>query len=186
MVQAIQLKVGNTIMHKGELCRIVKLMHVTPGKGHGMVQSKMINLNKGTNVDYRFRSNENAEIVKLEQKSMEYIYNDGDFYYFMDTETYEQIPIPKNFIGDSVNCLLPNIHCEVEFHENKPIGIELPKTVDMVITETEPQMKGATAAGSLKPAVTETGLTVQVPAFIKTGEKIKIDTKENKYIERAK
>jgi len=161
-------------------------MHITPGKGHGMVQAKMVNLSKGTNVEYRFRSNENAEIVTLEQKMMEYLYNDREFYYFMDIETYEQMPIPKNFLGDSANYLLPNIQCEVEFHENKPIGIELPKTVDMVITETEPQMKGATAAGSPKPAVTETGLIIQVPPFIKAGEIVRIDTKENKYIERVK
>jgi len=186
MIAATQLKVGNTIMHKGELCRIVKLMHITPGKGHGMVQAKMVNLVKGTNVEYRFRSNENAEKLSLAQKEMEYIYNDGDNYYFMDTVTFEQLPISKNFLEESINCLIPNIKCEVEFYEEKPIGITLPKTVDMIIKETEPKFKGATAAGSLKPAVTETGLTIQVPPFVETGDKVRIDTAENKYIERIK
>lgn len=186
MISATQAKVGMNIKHKGELCRIVKLDHITPGKGRGMVQAKMINLMKGNNVEYRFRSDENVDVIRLEEKIMEYIYHDGNLYYFMDIETYEQIPVSENFLEDSVQYLLPNIRCTVEFYEKKPVGITLPKTVDMVITETEPQIKGATASGSLKPAVTETGLSVNVPPFIKIGEKIKIDTTECKYIERVK
>ena len=105
---------------------------------------------------------------------------------FKDTVTFEQLPISKNFLEESVNCLIPNIRCEVEFYEQKPIGITLPKTVDMIIQETEPKFKGATAAGSLKPAVTETGLAIQVPPFIEVGDKIRVDTVERKYIERVK
>jgi len=186
MIPATQLRVGMNIKRKGELCRVVKVFHLTPGKGRGMIQTKMVNLIKGTNVEYRFRSDENVEVVRLDQKKMEYIYNDGDNYYFMDTVTFEQFPISKNFLGESINCLIPNIKCEVEFYEEKPIGITLPKTVDMVINETEPKFKGATAAGSLKPAVTETGLMIQVPPFVEVGDKVRIDTTENKYIERIK
>lgn len=186
MISATQAKVGMNIKHKGELCRIVKLDHITPGKGRGMVQAKMVNLLKGNNVEYRFRSDESVDNVRLEEKVMEYIYNDGGLYYFMDTETYEQIPITENFLEGSIQYLLPNIQCSVEFYENKPVGITLPKTVDMVIEETEPQLKGATASGSLKPAVTETGLSINVPPFIKIGEKVRIDTTDGKYIERVK
>ena len=186
MISATQVKVGMNIKHKGELCRIVKIDHITPGKGRGMVQAKMVNLQKGTNVEYRYRSDEDVDVIRLDEKIMEFIYNDGDLYYFMDIETYEQIPIQESFLGDSVKYLLPNIRCTVEFYEEKPMGITLPKTVDMIIKETEPQLKGATASGSLKPAVTETGFSVNVPSFIKIGEKIKIDTTECKYIERVK
>ena len=186
MIPATQMKIGMYIEFRGELYRIIKLEHITPGRWKGYVQAKLVNVIKGTGTEQRFRSEETVEVVKVEQKEMEYIYNEGDAYYFMDTETYEQLPIQKNFLEDSVYYLLPNIKVDVEFYNDSPIGIKLPKTVDLVITETEPRLKGATVTSSNKPAVTETGLVIQVPSFVEVGDKVRIETSENKYIERAK
>ena len=186
MLIATQLRSGMVINHKDELCRITYIDHVTPGKGRGMIHAKMVKILKGTQVEYRFRSGEKTEPVRLEQKEMEYLYNDGTGYVFMDTNTYDQITLMEDIVGGSVQFLVPNTKCEVDFHETTPISVTLPLVIELKITETEPKLKGATASASMKPATLETGAIIQIPQFIETGEVVRVDTATGKYIERAK
>jgi len=186
MIPAIQLRAGNKILHKGELCRIQEIDHVTPGKGRAHIQAKMKNLITDSNIEYRFRSDEKVELIRVEEHEMEYLYSTGEHYYFMNTETFEQIPLTEENLGDAINYLIPNTRFTVEFYEGKPIGITLPSSLDLKVTDTEPPMKGATVSGSLKPATLETGVVIQVPPFIERGEIIRIDPSQNKYLERVK
>lgn len=186
MINATQLRVGMTIVHNGELCKVLEVQHITPGNWRGMVQTKLRNVRSGSSAAYRFRSEDRVEKANLEQHEMEFLYSDGHDFVFMNSENYEQMSLPENLLGDAVKYLVPNIKLMVEFHEGQPVGIEFPLTVDLKVVETEPSVKGATVSGSLKPAKLETGLVVQVPRFIEVGEAIKVDTSEGKYIERAK
>lgn len=186
MIVATQLRVGMTIIHEGEPHKVLAMTHVTPGKGRGMVQSKLRNLKTGYTFENRFRSDEKIERAHLEQHEMEYLYNDGTNYVFMNSETYEQTSLSGEMLGDSVNFLIPNIKFMIEYFEGTPVGLEPPKVVELEVTDTAPYMKGATQAASSKPATLETGLIIQVPGFIETGEVIRVDTEECKYIERAK
>ncbi len=186
IIIATQLRVGMNIIHKEKLCRVASVTHVTPGKGHGMIQAKLREVATGTGFDYRFRSDERIERATLEQRQMEFLYADGEEYVFMNSETYEQINLNTELLGDSINYLLPNIQIKVEFFQDQPIGVDLPQSVELEVVETAPELKGATASASAKPATLETGLVVQVPQFVKVGEKIRVDTSEGKYIERVK
>lgn len=186
MIAATQMRRGMVIKKDGELFTVFSALHKTPGNLRGFVQAKLRNLRNGSMIDHRFRSVDMVEKVSLEEQEMEYLYKDVDDYYFMNTETYEQIHLHESVLGDSVMFLTPNIKIKVEFYENSPIGIELPATVDMVVIETEPGLKSATASNVNKPAKMETGLVVQVPPFIDAGEKIRIDTDEGKYLERVR
>ena len=186
MVQATQLKVGMAILHEGNLCRVLSVHHHTPGNLRGMVQAKLRNLKSGSSFEYRFRSTDMVERADLEQHDMEFLYADGDGYHFMNTATYEQVAIHADDLGDAVHYLTPNIKLMVEFYEHRPVGVELPGTVDLRVTETAPGLKGATASNSGKPATLETGLQVNVPQFINVGDVIRVDTAEGKYLERAK
>ena len=186
MIVATQLRVGMTIVFKGEPCRVVSIMHVTPGKGRGMMQTKLKNLNSGVGFEQRFNSDEKVEKARLEQSEMAYLYSDSAGYHFMDSKTYEQLSLSAEELGDNVNFLVAEVKFMVEFFDGKPVGIEPPHIVEMKIVETPPSMKGATAASSGKPATLETGLVVSVPDFIETGETIRVDTTEIKYLERAK
>ena len=182
---ATQLRVGHVIMHNKELYKIIKLVHVTPGNWRGMVQTKLRKLLDGTQTEQRFGSTEKVERVQLEEKEMEYIYNEGDDYYFMDVETFDQLPIHKDALDESALYLVHNEKIHVTFHEGKPVGIELPLTVTLKVVSTEPFLKGATQSGSSKPATLETGLVTQVPQFVKEGDLIRVNTEDGKYIERA-
>ncbi|MCH8933728.1 MAG: elongation factor P, partial [Nitrospinae bacterium] len=144
------------------------------------------NLKNGTQTEVKFRADEDIERVTLEQAEMEYLYSDASGYCFMNSETYEQMFIDDEIIGDAKQFLLPNTKVKIEFHEDKPIGLELPETVDLTVEETEPQMKGATASGSGKPATLETGLVVTVPQFVDVGEKVRVSTSSGDYLERVK
>jgi elongation factor P len=185
-LKATQLRKGMIIIYNNELHALTDVTHFTPGKGQAGVQTKMKNIKTGNNAENRFRSDENVEKAALETRKMEYIYHDSDDFYFMDQETYDQIPIHKDMLGDSQNYMLPNIVVDVSFYENKPLGIELPNSVELEVTETEPVMKTATITSSYKPATLETGLQIQVPQFISQGDLIRIDTRDGKYLERAK
>jgi elongation factor P len=160
--------------------------HVTPGKGQAVVQTRLRNLRTGSSLEQRFRSTENVDRVILEQQQFEYLYQDGPEYVFMNTETYDQINLDSEILGDATDYLLPNTQITVEFYQEEPIGITPPATVDLKVVETEPSMKGATAASHNKPATLETGLVVQVPAFIEVGDVIRVDTNDGAYLERAK
>ncbi len=186
MIPATQLRAGMAILHEGNLCRVLSVLHLTPGNWRGMVQTKLRNLRTGNSFDYRFRSEDRVEKADLEQHEMEFLYLSGDEFHFMNTETYEQVGIQRDDLGDAVYYLTPNIKLMVEFYEHRPVGVELPITVDLKVVETPPGMKGATASNSGKPATLETGLQVQVPQFIEAGEVVRIDTAEGKYLERAK
>jgi len=185
MQVATNLRVGNIISHKNDICRVISVDHVTPGKGRGMIHAKMVSLTKGNNVVYRFRPDEKFELVRLEEKEMEYLYSDGSEHHFMDIETFEQISLSDEFVGDNIKYIVPSAHCTIEFHEGNPIGITPPPQVELKVVETEPKLKGATAAGSYKPAKLETGLVIQVPPFVENGTIIRIDTEQKKYLERV-
>lgn len=185
-IKATQIRKGMILVFNNELCVVTAMQHFTPGKGQAGVQTKMKNIKTGNNVENRFRSDENVEKANLETRKMEFLYDDGDNFYFMDLETYDQIPISSEMIGDAKFYLLPNTQCDVSFYENNPLNVELPLTIELKIVETSPYLKTATVTSSYKPATMETGLIVQVPQFIEEDEVIKIDTREGKYLERAK
>src|ERR1035437_119418 len=186
MIAATQLRPGNVIKHDGELFSVFSVNHRTPGNLRGFVQAKLRNLRSGSMMEHRFRSEDRVEQAVLDEQEMEYLYQDNEDFHFMNTETYEQIHLPKGVLGDGANYLIPNVLIKVEFYEGSPVGVELPATVDMTVVETEPGMRSATASNVTKAAKLETGLVVQVPSFISEGEKIRVDTAEGKYLERAK
>ena len=173
------------IKFNNELFSIFSVNHRTPGNLRGFVQAKMRNLRSGSMMEHRFSSEDSVERAMLEEHEMEYLYDDGEYYYFMNTENYEQMHLTKDILGDAVNYLIPQLRVKVEFYEGKPISVELPPTVDMTVVETEPGIKGASVSNVTKPAKMETGLVVQVPPFINEGEKIRVSTAEGTYQERA-
>jgi elongation factor P len=173
------------IVHEGELYQVLRLDHITQGNKRGKVQTELRNLRTGIKIENRFRSEDTVEKATLTEREMEYLYNDGDSYHFMDSATYEQIHLNKEVLGNAVFYLQPNTKVLVEFHEERPIGVELPAAMNLKITETSPPMKGATASGGAKPATLENGLTIKVPQFIQPGDVVKVDTSSNEYIERA-
>jgi elongation factor P len=185
MIQATKLRPGVVIKHNGELYTIFSVTHRTPGNLRGFVQVRMRSLRSGNMADHRFSSEDRVERAVLDEHEMEYLYQDGDDYHFMNTESYEQIHINKDTLGDTVQYLTPNLKIQVEFYEGKPIGIELPATVDMEVVETEPSFKGASVSNVMKPAKLETGLVVQVPPFVNQGDRIRVNTEEGTYQERA-
>jgi len=185
MLPATQLRPGMVIKFNKELFSVFKMEHRTPGNLRGFVQVKMRNFRTGTMIEHRFSSEDKVEKATLDEQEMEYLYDDGEYFYFMNTETYEQIHLTKDLLGDATNFLIPQLKVNVEFYEGKPISVELPATVDMKVMETEPGLKGATVSNVTKPAKLETGLVVQVPAFITEGEKIRVSTAESAYLERA-
>lgn len=186
MIQATQLKRGMCIKHENDLYRVVSAEHKTPGNLRGMVQAKIRHLKSGSISDHRFRSVDMVERAILDESSMEFLYRDGDMYHFMNSETYEQVGLSEEVLGDAVNYLIPNAKLKVEMFEDRPVGIELPLNVEMTVLETEPAIKGATVSNVGKPAKMETGLVVQVPAFINEGDRIRIDTTTGAYVERVK
>jgi len=186
MIQATQLRRGNTILLNGELYQVVDYQHITPGNWRGMVQTKLRKLSTGAIIDHRFRSEDRVERALLDEREMEYLYNDAGAHYFMDTENYEQIHFSEELLGDAVNYLVPNTKILVEFYEGKPLGVELPSTIDLRVVETDPGMPSATVSNVLKPAKLETGLIVGVPHFVQEGDLIRVDSTEGKYLERVR
>ncbi len=186
LISATALRVGNIIEYEGALWRVMQVVHVTPGNWRGMVQTKLRNLKVGTQTEHRFRSEDNVERVTLEQHQMEYLYEADGRYTFMNTENYEQIELDAETLGDAVKYLVPNSRIEVEFHEDQPLGVSLPKKVDLKVVEAAPGIKTATVSNVLKPAKTETGLVVGVPNFVNEGDVITVDTETGEYVGRAK
>ena len=173
------------IKFNNELYSIFKMEHRTPGNLRGFVQVKMRKLSSGTMIEHRFSSEDRVERASLEEHEMEYLYDDGEYFYFMNTESFEQMHLTKDLLGDATSFLIPNLKVHIEFYEGKPMSVELPPTVDLTVVETEPGIKGATVSNVTKPAKLETGLVVQVPPFISEGEKIRVSTAEMAYLERA-
>jgi elongation factor P len=179
------MRPGMVIKFNNELFAIFSVFHRTPGNLRGFVQAKMRSLRSGSMMEHRFSSEDRVERAMLDEQEMEYLYDDGEYYYFMNTENYEQMHLTRDTLGDGVQYLVPQLRVKVEFYEGKPMSVELPATVDMTVVETEPGLKGASVSNVTKPAKLETGLVVQVPAFINQGEKIRVNTAEATYQERA-
>jgi elongation factor P len=184
-MNANDLRPGMVIKHNGELFSIHKAEHRTPGNLRAFVQARMRNLRTGALIDHRFRSEDTVEKANLDEVEMQYLYSDGDSYYFMNTQNYEQIGLHKSVIEDRASYLVPDVVIKVQLFEGRAVDIELPATVDLKVVKTEPGIKGASATNVTKAARLETGLTVQVPPFIGEGEVIRVDTSEGKYLERA-
>ncbi len=180
-----QIKPGNVLQHNDSLWVVVKTDHVKPGKGGAFAQVEMKNLLNGSKLNERFRATESVDKVRLEQKDYQYLYEQGEMLVFMDNETYEQLELQKDFVGDRSAFLQDGMTVTVELHEEKPIGISLPDQVTLEVVEAEPVVKGQTAASSYKPAMLENGIRCMVPPFVSTGEKIIVDTNEITYIRRA-
>ena len=185
MISATQLRPGMVIKFNNELFSIFSVFHRTPGNLRGFVQAKMRNLRSGAMIEHRFSSEDRVERAVLEEHEMEYLYDDCEYYYFMNTENYEQMHLTKELLGDATQYIVPQLKVTVVFYEGKPISVELPPTVDLTVVETEPGIKGATVSNVGKPAKLETGLVVTVPPFINQGEKIRVSTAEGAYLERA-
>jgi len=185
MLSATQVRPGMVIKFEKELYSIFSMVHRTPGNLRGFVQVKMRSLRTGSMTEHRFSSEDKVERALLEEVEMEYLYDDGEYFYFMNTENFEQMHLTKEILGDAVEYLIPQLKVNVEFYEGKPMSVELPPTVDMTVKETEPGLKGATVSNVTKAATMETGLVVQVPPFINEGEKIRVNTAGGTYQERA-
>ena len=184
-IQATRLKKGMLVKIEQDLFRVLELQHVTPGNLRGFVRVKFRNIRSGTLSDQKLRSEDTLDRATLEQRDMQYLYKDGDGFCFMDTESYEQIHISSEALGDSVNYLKPEMTVEVEFYGEEALGVELPQTVDLEVTDTAPGIKGATASAQVKPATLETGLVVQVPPFVNTGDLVRVSTETGEYLSRA-
>jgi elongation factor P len=184
-MNANDLRPGMVIKHNNDLFAIHKAEHRTPGNLRAFVQARMRNLRTGALIDHRFRSEDTVERAVLDEIEMQYLYSDGDSFHFMNTENYDQLRLHKEVIGDRAAYLVPDVMIKVEYFEGRPVDIELPPTVDLKVVETEPGMKGASATNVMKAAKLETGLVVQVPPFINEGERIRVDTSEGSYVERA-
>jgi elongation factor P len=184
-IPATQMRPGMVIKHNNELHSVFAVEHRTPGNLRAFIQAKLRNIRTGAMFEHRFRSGDPIDRIIVDEIPMEYLYNDGDTYVFMNTESYEQTELTRDTLGDAVEYLIPNLKIRVEFYDGKPVGIELPQTVELTVVETEPGLKSATASSVTKPAKTETGLVVQVPPFINEGEKIRVDTAEGAYLSRA-
>jgi len=185
MISATQLRPGMIIKFNNELYSVFSMTHRTPGNLRGFVQARMRSLKSGTMTEHRFSSEDRVEKALLEEHEMQYLYDDGEYYYFMNTENFEQMHLMKDLLGDATQYLIPQLMVKVEFYEGKAMSVELPATVDLTVLETEPGMKGATVSNVTKPAKVETGLVVMVPPFINEGEKIRVDTAEGAYLRRA-
>jgi elongation factor P len=184
-IPATQLRPGMIIKHNNDLHSVFSVEHRTPGNLRAFIQAKLRNLRTGAMFEHRFRSPDPIDRITVDEVEMEYLYADGDDFYFMNTENFEQIHLRREMLGEAVDYLTPNLQIKVEFFDGKPVGVELPQTVDLTVVETEPGLKSATASSVSKPAKTETGLIVHVPPFINEGEKIRVDTAEGAYLSRA-
>lgn len=185
-IPATQIRRGMVILFEGQLCKVVDFRHHTPGNLRAMVQTKLRNLRTGSSFDHRFRSADTVERASLEQHEMEYLYSDGSHHHFMNTENYEQTSLSEDELGDAAGWLMPGLKIQAEFYEGAPIGIDLPPSMELTVTSTEPTMKGATISNVNKPATLENGVTIQVPPFVNEGDRIRVDPAEGRYIERAK
>ena len=184
-IPATQMRPGLIIKHNNELHAVFSVEHRTPGNLRAFIQAKLRNLRTGAMFEHRFRSPDPIDRVVVDEVAMEFLYNDGDDYYFMNTENYEQTHLKRDTLGDAVEYLTANLQITVSFFDGVAVGIELPQVVELTVVETEPGLKSATASSVTKPATMETGLVVQVPPFINEGEKIRIDTAEGAYMSRA-
>lgn len=186
MISTNDMRPGMTLQVEGDLYTILEYQHHKPGKGHAMVRTKLRNLRTGAVVDRTFRADEKVEQARLDKRDMQFLYNDGASLVFMDNESYDQVSIPRNLLGDSAKFVKEGQMAQVLFHDTTALGVDLPTTVDLVITETDPGLQGDRSSAGTKPATLETGAVVQVPLFINTGEKVRVDTRTGNYVTRVR
>ena len=184
-IQATRLRKGMLIKLGNGLFRILELHHLTPGNKRAHIQARLRNIRTLALADEKFRAEEDIERATLDEREMQYMYNDGDHYYFMDTSTYEQIQITSEALGDSKDYLIPDALIRVEFYDVEPVGIELPPTVDLMVKQTVPGINRATASAQVKPATLETGLVIQVPPFVNEGDRVRVNTETGEYQSRV-
>ena len=179
------MKVGMIIMHNGKPHRVTNVLHVTPGNWRGMVQTRLVNIESGSNTEHRFRSEDRVDQASMEQHKLQFSYRAADDFHFMNTESYEMMSLDKDVLGDAIYYLIEGMEIQALYFEGRVVGIDIPFFVELIVTETQPSMKGATAAASPKPAKLETGLEIRVPQYIEIGDKIRIDTRTDEFIQRA-
>ena len=177
---------GLVMKHKNNLFKIIEFQHVKPGKGGAFVRTKLKNVKTGQVLDETFRSGEKIEEIRLDAQNFNFLYKDSDSYFFMNNDTFDQISLNKEAIGDSSDFLIDNTETTIVFHEDTPIEVRIPAHVNLTVVETDPGEKGNTAQGGSKPAKLETVISIQVPLFVQIGDTLKVDTREKKYIERIK
>ena len=185
-ITATQIRRGMVIVFEGQPCKVVEFRHHTPGNLRAMIQTKLRNIRTGSSFEHRFRSADTVERAAMEQHEMEYLYSDGSHHHFMNTETFDQVALSGDELGEAAQWLAPGLKIQAEFYEGEPIGIDLPPSLELAVTRTEPTMKGATVSNVNKPATLENGVTITVPPFINQGDRIRVDPIEGRYIERAK
>ena len=186
MISAGDFRNGKTLEIEGTVYQILEFQHVKPGKGAAFVRTKLKDIKNGGVIERSFRPTEKFPEARIDRKDMQYLYQDGDLYYFMDMETFDMLPISKDLLGDSFRFVKENTVCKLVSYKGSVFTVEVPNFVDLVVTETEPGLAGNTATNTLKPATVETGAEVKVPLFINIGDKISIDTRTGEYIGRAK
>lgn len=185
VIQATQIRAGMVILHNGKPCRVTSTLHVTPGNWRGMVHAKMVNIETGSQVEHRFRSEDKVNRADLDHHPLQYLYRSGEEYTFMNTETYEMTNLSADHLGDAVNYLVENMSVEVSYFNGKPVAVEVPMFVELEIVETDPVMKGATISASPKQATLNTGLVTKVPQHMGVGDRVKIDTRDGSFVERV-
>jgi elongation factor P len=185
-IPATQIRRGMVIVFEGQPCKVLEFRHHTPGNLRAMIQTKLRNIRTGASFEHRFRSADTVDRASLEQHEMEYLYSDGSHHHFMNTENYEQTALSGDDLGDAAQWLTPGMKIQAEFYEGSPIGIDLPASMELIVTETEPTLKSATVSNVNKPATLENGMTITVPPFVNAGDRIRVDPTEGRYIERAK
>ncbi|RKX69219.1 elongation factor P [candidate division WOR-3 bacterium] len=186
MITAIQIRKGKLIKLNGEPYKVIAFEHITPGKGQALVQTKLRNLITGLATEKRFRPDDRIEEAVVDLIEAEYLYEADGYYHFMNTETFDDLQIRSDVIEEAIPFLIPNIRVKIQVFEGRSIGIELPKSVDLKVVETQPYLKDATAQAQLKPAKLETGFVCRVPPYIEVGDRIRVDTRDGSFIERVK
>jgi len=184
-INATSIRPGNILQVDGSLWRVMKTQHVTPGKGVACMQVEMRNIETGNKTNKRFNSTERVERVTLSQREMQFLYADGDQYHFMDMETYDQVTLGRDMLEHALPYLLPEMQVIIEFHEERPLNVQLPQTVVLTVVECDAAIKGQTATGSYKPGKLETGAPIMVPPYLEPGTRVKVNTETGEYIERA-
>ena len=185
MIAATQLKVGMVIMHNGKPHRVTNVLHVTPGNWRGMVQTRLVNIESGSNAEHRFRSEDKVDRANLEEHSLQFSYRAADEFHFMNTESYEMMSLHNDVLGDAVGYLTEGMVIQAQYFEGRVVGVDLPMFVELTVKETTPNIKGAAVQNTSKPAIMETGLEIKVPPYIESGSRVKIDTRTGEFVERA-
>ena len=185
-IPATQIRRGMVIVFEGEPCRIVEFRHHTPGNLRAMVQAKLRNLRTGSGFEHRFRAADSIEPASMETHDLEFLYQGGDTYHFMNTENYDQLEMDEETLGDFAQWLQPGMRIQAEYYNGRPVGIKMPNAVELTIVDTSPVMRSATKTASTKPAKLENGVTVNVPEFISSGERIRVNPNTGEYLDRAK